>query len=681
MVRPHPRNAVIKLFGETLLCYNATKEKEENHCETRKGSTFLSSAYEICNKVSPVCNGHILYLYTNNTTKSVVEVLAEIKEQLNIDIQTLYDVQRVVNQINKFKPLSDETIFVKFKEFCSQEFSVIERGPLSETSSALHEAASNEVTIAVVNPLLEQSPQTRIVSSCQNCVRYRDVLEKERQAKRPSRIRFEMQRERKQREHQLKGSLARNKGNTTVQDATLKVISKLEQQSIEINALEDQLPCTKEKLDEAAEGRKHSMKGKKSYSTSARLLVCDALVNQVPTANIPVLIERFSLRLGCEVKEVPHTTTVEQIARELGVYAQLQTSSEILKSRNCTLAFDAATQEGVHINAALITTEKSAFVVAIDQLPGGTAEDYANHISDSVDELASVYTAHHPQVTYQETRKQLIDNISNTMTDRVATNHAAISLLNGYWGKSVNELNCHLHPLDSVSTCCRAALKKIEPTSSGALFGNDCIAGNIVLQVNKLRFKDGKGDPQGFVNFLDMHKLPRDCKDRDDSPWSSWKNAKWSWMKKFYVSAEDQDVNYVEGINVVKNVIVALEDQLGDPEALLSRKTCFFGNTLNASDPTLVALQQHPKNDSKFKEMVTACIQAVIELLKRQYKKFLDNDIKSTLEEESQSTRLHNIDCEELMGMFSAHKAELQMPPFVIFIKDKGTKEQNNEVY
>ncbi len=97
--------------------------------------------------------------------------------------------------------------------------------------------------------------------------------------------------------------------------------------------------------------------------------------------------------------------------RELGVFAQLQISSEILTHPNCTIAFCATTQEGVHINAALITTEKSAFVVAIDQLPGGTAEDYANHISDSIDDLASVYKANHPKAQYQETRKQLINNI------------------------------------------------------------------------------------------------------------------------------------------------------------------------------------------------------------------------------------------------------------------------------
>lgn len=35
------------------------------------------------------------------------------------------------------------------------------------------------------------------------------------------------------------------------------------------------------------------------------------------------------------------------------------------------------------------------------------------------------------------------------------------------------------------------------------------MAGNIVLQMNKMRYKDGKGDPKGFIVFLDDNKLPR----------------------------------------------------------------------------------------------------------------------------------------------------------------------------
>ena len=66
----------------------------------------------------------------------------------------------------------------------------------------------------------------------------------------------------------------------------------------------------------------------------------------------------------------------------------------------------------------------------MDELPGATAEDYCLHISDSVDNLARVYLHFHDDTDYQTIRKQIIANISNTRTDCVATNHAAIQLLN-----------------------------------------------------------------------------------------------------------------------------------------------------------------------------------------------------------------------------------------------------------
>ena len=37
---------------------------------------------------------------------------------------------------------------------------------------------------------------------------------------------------------------------------------------------------------------------------------------------------------------------------------------------------------------------------------------------------------------------------------------------------------------------------------------NDCFAANIVLQMNKMWYKDSKGDPRGFKSFLDSEKLP-----------------------------------------------------------------------------------------------------------------------------------------------------------------------------
>ena len=83
-------------------------------------------------------------------------------------------------------------------------------------------------------------------------------------------------------------------------------------------------------------------------------------------------------------------------------------------------------------------------------------------------------------------RKKMISNISNTMTDRAGVNHSCVELLKKTWHKNLTEFNCHLHPLDTISSTCRTALKQKE-TKKGALFGNDCLAGNIVLAINKLR--------------------------------------------------------------------------------------------------------------------------------------------------------------------------------------------------
>ena len=76
------------------------------------------------------------------------------------------------------------------------------------------------------------------------------------------------------------------------------------------------------------------------------------------------------------------------------------------------------------------------------------------------------------------------------------------------WGKNLNELNCHLHPLDTVATAIKVSLAQCGP-ETGQLFGNDCIAGNLVLQINKFRYKDGKGDRKGFVTFLYDEGLAR----------------------------------------------------------------------------------------------------------------------------------------------------------------------------
>ena len=80
-------------------------------------------------------------------------------------------------------------------------------------------------------------------------------------------------------------------------------------------------------------------------------MVYDAILHQVPTMNIPLLMQSFSRRLGATLDHVPHCATVEQMAKQLEVISQLQCAEALLANSTVTLAFDARTQGGVHINA------------------------------------------------------------------------------------------------------------------------------------------------------------------------------------------------------------------------------------------------------------------------------------------------------------------------------------------
>ena len=201
----------------------------------------------------------------------------------------------------------------------------------------------------------------------------------------------------------------------------------------------------------------------KGYNADMRMMVYDAEVDQVPTTNIPHLIKKFAIRCGVTLSDIPHRTTIDKTTRELGSIADLQTAEAILANENRILGFYVyvTTQEGDHVNSIHVTTRTDCLVIAIDEVPGGTAEDYSIHIIDSIDNLANVH-AYFTGEEQQDTKQKMTENISNTLTDRGAVNHAAIQLVEQVWDKALNELNCHLHPLDSIATKARSVMKRCE---------------------------------------------------------------------------------------------------------------------------------------------------------------------------------------------------------------------------
>ena len=139
-------------------------------------------------------------------------------------------------------------------------------------------------------------------------------------------------------------------------------------------------------------------------------------------------------------------------------------------------------------------------------MSGGTAEDYCNHVTHTIDNLAHTY-CDIQNSEYDATRVTMIGNIFDCLTDRAVVNHAAIQKISSYWDKPLNEVKCHLHPLDTVASSCQKTLKSMQPKEiKMALFGN--LALKIILGVNKMQLKDSKVDPQGFKMFLKSKSLP-----------------------------------------------------------------------------------------------------------------------------------------------------------------------------
>uniref|UniRef100_A0A8C7YFM4 Uncharacterized protein n=1 Tax=Oryzias sinensis TaxID=183150 RepID=A0A8C7YFM4_9TELE len=478
-------------------------------------------------------------------------------------------------------------------------------------------------------------------------------------------------------------------------------------QSQRIRELENENLVLQENV-ESLTNRQHQIfvREGKIYPFDLRMVVYDNILNNVPTSSIPILIQKLAQRAGFTLDTVPNKSTVEQMIRELGVVSDFQVAEFLLSNQDLTLGFDATTQEGVHVNEIHFTSASDCLIMSLDLMPGGTAEDYQLHIQESLSRVAGVYTKIY-DCNFESIRKTMIANIKNTLTDRSAVNHATISQLEEAWGVSFNELNCHLHPLETIARTCRSTLKDAE-TVRGSLSGNDCIAGNIVLAVNKFRYKDGKGDPRGFVSFLEKSGLPKgllpryrgnrlhvlfviceqliyhydlfldffstgtvSCRDLQSALLSDFGSATGKvemqvlgligiflsgpWMSKFYTAAATQTVSHVDGIETVRNVIETIKTFVEVPLETLVLKKDVFGGELQAL--SVQKLQMEPADRSLFATMMSACLAQIVVALERQYSRYFKLDINEVLRKETESARCHNIDAEAVMGMFSAAKS------------------------
>lgn len=127
------------------------------------------------------------------------------------------------------------------------------------------------------------------------------------------------------------------------------------------------------------------------------------------------------------------------------------------------------------------------------------------------------------------------------------------------------------------------------------------------------------------------------------------------WVKMFYTSSDSQ-IDHVAGTEQVKKVIAAVSEVCKTPLSFLISSTNFFGGKIDDGDGVLRAVSSLCPPDEETRDMVTACLSAVLDTLSRQYDRYFHLDVTEELKRETESARSHNIDAEEMMGMFSAAK-------------------------
>ncbi len=179
------------------------------------------------------------------------------------------------------------------------------------------------------------------------------------------------------------------------EDEYLRLEEICKQKDGEIRVLLHEKVYLEEKIEDINKSTKSTKGEGKGYNMDMRMMVFDAITDQVPAANIQNLISKFAMRCGLTLSDIPHRTTVERMKHELGAIAEMQTAEVILSNENTALGFDAITEEGIHVNSIHVTTNEKCYVVVTDELPDGRADDYSTHIVEAVDSLASVYSVFH----------------------------------------------------------------------------------------------------------------------------------------------------------------------------------------------------------------------------------------------------------------------------------------------
>ena len=124
------------------------------------------------------------------------------------------------------------------------------------------------------------------------------------------------------------------------------------------------------------------------------------------------------------------------------------------------------------------------------------------------------------------------------------------------------------------------------------------------------------------------------------------------WMKCMYRS-HDKQLHHMDAFEKVQECSRKVEALAAEDVIQLDTITHdFFGAPLDHSDNASV--WKDDVDADKFSHMFKAVLGATIEVITKQYQRYHDMEVSDEMKRKLASATMHNIDSEEVMGMFSA---------------------------
>ena len=205
-------------------------------------------------------------------------------------------------------------------------------------------------------------------------------------------------------------------------------------------------------------------------------IVCDAvrkciyfcLISHVPVEAAGKVITYVAESQGKVKLYVPHPSTISR----------------------CGYEWDATTYKGKHINQIVVSSKDRFMTLTTDLLPGGTSEDYADHLVNSLESIVRIY-ASFLEMHYLSLLSSIVCTFQCTTTDRASVNHCTAARLMNMLNINLLELNCQLHLLETFASATRDALleheKSASKSKSSQTFVQMAGAVNVVAAISKLR--------------------------------------------------------------------------------------------------------------------------------------------------------------------------------------------------